>query len=173
MTTWQERLIEHLFQLAQREDRGALAALRRSLDEEAQSFAGAAQVIARVLPSELRRQQEEDAYLTAGLFALAPSDAGLPLPVALRRVAEGGASSIELRFTAMLAAGREDLPSHLRHAVTLVRSKGLELDWADLLDSLSGWSHASSYVQKRWARHFWASQSEKPESENIVEETLS
>ena len=173
MTTWQERLIEHLFQFVRREDRGALAALRRSLDEEPQSFAGAAQVIARVLPSDLRQQQEDDAYLVAGLFALAPAESGLPLPVALRRVADGGSSSIELPFTAMLAAGREDLPSHLRHAVTLVRSKGIDLDWTDVLDSLSGWNHSSGYVQKRWARHFWASQPEKPESDNTVEEALS
>lgn len=156
--SWHQRFIERLHELARDDDRAALAHLRRSLDQETRSFAAAAQVIARSLPRELTPWEEADAYLLAGLFALAPSSHGVPLAAALRQVAfSTGSSSIESRFTSLLAASREDVPTHLRHAVTLVRSAGLELDWSQLFDDLRRWGHPSGITQKKWARAFWGS----------------
>jgi CRISPR type I-E-associated protein CasB/Cse2 len=164
--SWHERLIDRLKELAENEDRAALASLRRSLDGEVQSFAGAARVVARFLPRDLKPWEENDAYLVAALFALAPSSSGLALARALRRVAtETGSTSIELRFTALLAASREDLPTHLRHAVTLTRGAGIDLDWAALLKDVLRWGAPSGATQKNWAREFWAS--------NTVDETTS
>lgn len=154
--SWHQRFIDRLKELD--DDRAALASLRRSLDGEAPSFAGAARVVARLLPRELNRWEEDDAYLVAGLFALAPSKSGVSLATALRRVATSSNSgSIELRFTALLAASREDLPTHLRHAVTLTRGAGVELDWASLLRDVLRWGAPSGTTQKLWAREFWAS----------------
>lgn len=156
--SWHEGFTDALKALARDDDRAALASLRRSLDGETQTFAGAARVIARYLPRQLDRWEEDDAYLVAALFALAPSTSGLRLASALRRVAQStGSSSIELRFTAMLASGREDLPTHLRHAVTLVRGAGVDLDWAALLRDVLRWGAPAGSTQKTWAREFWGS----------------
>lgn len=166
--SWHERFTDRLKELAEDDDRAALANLRRSLDGETQSFAGAARVVARFLPRELKPWEEEDAYLVAALFALAPSRTGNSLATALRRVAhETGSSSIELRFTALLAASREDLPTHLRHAVTLTRGAGIDLDWAALFRDILRWGAPSGTTQKLWAREFWASNFvEAPTSNN-------
>lgn len=156
--SWHERFIDRLHQLVRDDDRAALASLRRSLNEEAQSFAGAAQVIARNLPMTLPRYEEDDAYLLAALFALAPSTSGVPLGRALKLVANStGSTSIELRFTSLLASSREDLPTHLRHAITLIRGAGIEVDWAELFQDLRRWGSPSGITQKKWARQFWGS----------------
>lgn len=168
--SWHDRFIDRLCELARQDDRAALAALRRSLDEETASFAGAAQVVARSLPREIHTAAEADAYLIAALFALAPAERGLPLATCLRRVAADKESvSIELRFTSLLAASREDLPTHLRHAITLVRSQGLAVDWRGLFEDLRRWGHQSGKTQKQWARLFWGSD-ESPEVSTSLNE---
>lgn len=171
---WHKRFIERLHEICTRDDRASLARLRRSLDREVQSFAGAAQVIARSLPRDLPRWEEDDAYLLAGLFALAPSTSGKPLAAALRRVAQVSVStSIELRFTSLLSAGREDLTTHLRHAVTLVRGAGIDLDWKSLFADIRRWGHPEGYTQKHWASQFWGSADENDSTSNTTEGSTS
>jgi CRISPR system Cascade subunit CasB len=168
--SWHDGLINGLTELARDDDRAALANLRRSLDGETQSFAGAARVIARYLPRQLPRWEEDDAYFVAALFALAPSMSGLSLATALRRVAQSsGSQSIELRFTALLASSREDLPTHLRHAVTLTRSAGIDLDWSALIHDVLRWGSPAGSTQKKWAREFWGSTDLEDSTSNTAE----
>ncbi len=168
--SWHERFTDRLKELAEDDDRAALASLRRSLDGETQSFAGAARVVARFLPRELKPWEEDDSYLLAALFALAPSTSGVRLAEALRQVANAtGSGSIELRFTALLAASREDLPTHLRHAVTLTRGAGINLDWAALLRDVLRWSAPLGLTQKNWAREFWATNAVEDSTSNTAE----
>jgi CRISPR system Cascade subunit CasB len=169
--SWQERFIERLKELARDDDRAALASLRRSLDGETQSFAGAARIIARYLPRHLSRREEDDAYLVAALFALAPSSAGVSLASALRLANSTSSGSIELRFTALLASSREDLPTHLRHAVTLTRGFGIDLDWAALLRDVLRWGATLGITQKNWAREFWGSNDVEDSTPNTSEGT--
>jgi CRISPR system Cascade subunit CasB len=63
---------------------------------------------------------------------------------------------VQLRFRALLDADPEDLPNHLRHAVTLVRSRDLAIDYDELLQAVRWWGSENKNRQRRWAREFWA-----------------
>jgi len=149
-----EPLIAALERLAQTDDRAALAALRRSLAEDA--VAHAYPYVVPFLPREPGAWLERIYVLVAGLFALHPAVGSPSLAVALRRVRDAtGSRSIERRFVALLDAHPEDLGPHLRHAVALVRSADIPLDWNDLLQTLRVWN--TDWARRRWARDFWGS----------------
>jgi CRISPR system Cascade subunit CasB len=147
-------LIAYLEQLADRNDRAALAALRGSL-REGHSLE-ALRYVLPLLGKDAGGRAEDDACLVAGLFALHPERGSLTLASALRYVREGGSDSTEARFIALLAARREDLPTHLRHAVGLVAGKKLALEWNDLYTGIRWWDHEDDFVRRRWAADFWA-----------------
>lgn len=74
------------------------------------------------------------------------------------------AKNIERRFTALLVSRRADLPMRLRHAVSLLKSGNIEIDWAQLLVDLQEWRDGATDVyrldrhhtpQRRWAKAFW------------------
>jgi CRISPR type I-E-associated protein CasB/Cse2 len=147
-------LVDYLETLAGREDRATLARLRRSLQSE-HALDGLAVVLPFVSRDpRWRDRAEDDALLLARLFALHPEAGSLQLPEALRRLASAS-DSVELRFRALLSASREDLGEHLRHAVTLVASHGLAIDWRDLHDAIRYWDHPSDRTRRTWARAFW------------------
>ncbi len=157
MTTPEEHrdlLVHHLETLASRQERAALARLRASLQENR-----ALEGLPIVLPfvssrNTSTRQAEDDALLLAGLFALHPESGSSSLPSALRLLAQVS-DSVELRFRALLGADRVDLGPHLRHAVGLVASTGIGLDWVDLHRAIRFWNHPSNNTRRRWARAFW------------------
>lgn len=149
-----EPLISALERLVQAEDRAALAALRRSLAEDA--VAHAYPYVVPFFPGQASSWLERTYLLVAGLFALHPAVGPFSLGTALRRVRDmTGSSSIERRFVALLDAHPEDLGPHLRHAVALVRSKDIPLDWHDLLRTVREWN--MDWARRRWARDFWGS----------------
>lgn len=154
-TTRENALVDRLEELASRQDRGALARLRAGLQQDR-----ALEGLAIVLPYVARHgksadRDEDDAVLVAGLFSLHPDSGTMALPSALRVIAQTS-DSIELRFRALLTADRADLPAHLRHAVSLVASHGLAIDWRDLHNTVRFWDHPSSRSRRTWARAFWS-----------------
>jgi CRISPR system Cascade subunit CasB len=153
-TEHQDPLVDHLERLAAREDRATLARLRRTLQRE-HALDGLS-VVLPFIPRTSKRldQDENDALLVSGLFALHPESGAMTLPGALRVVAHTS-DSVELRFRAMLGASREDLPTHLRHAVSLVAGHGIAIDWRDLHAAVRWWNHPRDRVRRRWARAFW------------------
>lgn len=164
-TVHSHALVDRLEDLHRHDDRGALAALRRSLDGEAASFARAAPIVAPFVPSGTPRSDEQAAYLVAGLFALHPSSGGAreSFGRTFRRIAEQKDSkSLEARFVALLAASAEDLPTHLRHAVALARGEDVAVAWGQLLDDLLKWDHPDGFIQRRWASDYWASAATAP-----------
>jgi len=153
-TERRDTLVDHLKGLAGRQDRATLAVLRRTLQKE-----HALEGLSVVLPfvsrdGPWRDRAEDDALLVAGLFALHPESGSALLPAALQVVARTS-DSVELRFRALLGASREDLPVHLRHAVTLVASHSLAIDWRDVHRAIRYWDHPSDRARRRWARAFW------------------
>jgi CRISPR system Cascade subunit CasB len=169
LTDRQDPLVDHLKGLAAQEDRAALARLRRTLQKE-----HALDGLSVVLPFIPRKSKwpdrdENDALLVSGLFALHPESGSMTLPSALRIVAQTS-ESVELRFRAMLGASREDLPIHLRHAVSLVAGHGLAIDWRDLHDTIRWWDHPLDRARRRWARAFWASAENSETADNLREE---
>ena len=148
-----EVLVGALLRLAKREDRGALAALRRSLAPD--SVALAYPYVVPFLPREGGPWTERIYLLVAGLFALHPAQGAPSLGTAMRLVGiKSDSSSIERRFVALLDSHPDDLEVHLRHAIALVRSCEIALDWNDLLRTLLRWRFDSS--RRRWAHDFWA-----------------
>jgi len=160
--------VEHLESLRKREDRGALAALRRGLGHPPGTVPAMYPYVVPWLPKE--RQKETAYYLIAALFAYHPEKGGrgnLGDHFAAARDPQGDDTAIERRFTALLAAHPDDLSFYLRQAVSFLKSKDVPIDWHRLFYDVQRWGHPDSreYVQKDWARAFWGRrQREKEES---------
>jgi CRISPR type I-E-associated protein CasB/Cse2 len=158
----EDPLVARLEEIARGEDRATLAALRGSL-QEGHALEGL-RVVLPYLSRTSTRQAEDDGLLLAGLFALHPESGSLSLAGALRLLAVDS-ESVEQRFRALLAASRVDLGTHLRHAVSLVASKGHALDWHSLHRAIRHWEHDSDFVRRAWARDFWSPESNLDDSD--------
>jgi CRISPR system Cascade subunit CasB len=86
-------------------------------------------------------------------------------------VKERESESIEKRFVALLNSDEDDLPLHLRHAVSLLAAASIPLDWTRLLLDVQAWGHPERYVQRQWSRDFWGASA--PESETPSPEPAS
>jgi len=157
--------ITYLEGLAEREDRGALAALRRGLGQPPGTVAAMYPYVVPWLPADAPPWQEAAYYLIAALFALHPAPGGTGnLGESFRQAQDtepppaGEAqriSPVERRFTALLAAHPDDLPDHLRQTVSFLKSKEVAINWHQLLVDVQEWNRPDRRVQKEWARTFW------------------
>ncbi|MCC6555596.1 MAG: type I-E CRISPR-associated protein Cse2/CasB [Polyangiaceae bacterium] len=150
--------------VALRDDRAALAALRRGLGQTPGTAASLYPYVVPFLPKDATRWQEQTYFLIASLFALhpAPGGDGTSIGDALRRL-KGDSGSTEARFVALMESHPDDLALHLRHAVSLIRSKEIPIDWERLFGDVWHWTSESRWVQRRWARDFW---SDRPAADN-------
>jgi CRISPR system Cascade subunit CasB len=176
-----EKFTEFLESLYERDDRAALAALRRGLGR-APGEAGEMHryVVPRV--QGLSERQEDAYYTVAALFALYPGRSWRPTGDGSKRETNFGASfgllartnqesaSVERRFVALLNCRQEELPEHLRNAVSLLRSKEIPVNWAQLIVGINRWNYEDRRVQREWARAFW---SLAVESESVDDTALS
>jgi CRISPR system Cascade subunit CasB len=141
-----------------REDRGALAALRRGLGQPPGTVADMYRYVVPWLPAEPGRQREAAYYALAALFAYHPAAGGtgnMGDHFAHTRDPKSDDTAIERRFTALLAAHPDDLEFYLRQAISFLRSKEVPVNWHQLLADVLHWGHPERYVQKGWARAFW------------------
>ena len=151
--------IEYLESLRDSEQRGALAALRRGLGRPVGAEPEMLRYVVPWLPVETSPWQEEPYFLVASLFSLhakpgGSGDMGRHLADAVTRQQRNEA--VERRLTALLAAHRDDLPYHLRQAVSLLRSCDVPIAWSRLLKDIQNWDHPDRWVQRNWARSFWS-----------------
>jgi CRISPR system Cascade subunit CasB len=147
----EERFVSFLHALAAREDRGALAALRRGLGRPPP--AEMLRLVERYVPED-RPWARDWYYLTAALFGLHPESGGRGnLGETFRQL--GDNESAQKRFVALLDSHADDLPHRLRQAVGLARSKNAAIDWLQLLTDLLRWDSENRTVQTRWARAYW------------------
>lgn len=167
-----ERFVEYLEGL--REDRGAMAALRRTLAFDPGEL-GDTRAYRYVEPFV----QDEEGwrwqayYLVAGLYALHPDGEKLSLAEALSQVwhEEDRPRSLEERFLALLDADSDQLPDRLRRVVSYLKAKRKGVNYQRLLEDLLGWFNPGRRVQRRWAREFYrAAQIAPAESEEMQEE---
>ena len=141
-----------------------------------------------------RDDDEEILFLAATLFAIYPSAPGPErgsFGATFRRLSamrEGkefplmGArvGPTERRFAELLDAEwggadplrADDLRWRLRQAVRILRAARIAPDWPRLLRDLRGWNLEDRPVQKRWARDFYAvqSESEPVDSDDVHDE---
>lgn len=162
-TSREERFINSLEDLIEKNDRAALAALRRGLGKQA----GAAMEMHRYVVPHLYGMQyqndEKPYYIVAALVGLYPIvswrsganryDTNLGASLALLKQESG--DSLERRFVALLNAHANELPEHLRQAISLLKSKDKPVDWLQLLNDTKRWDSEDNRVQRRWAKGFW------------------
>jgi CRISPR system Cascade subunit CasB len=147
------RFVEHLDALARREDRGALAALRRGLGKPPGTVTAMLPFVVPFLPE--RRDEHAAYFLVASLFALHPEGAAEGnLGTTFKQL--GDHESAQKRFVALLDCHADELGDHLRHAISLARSKQVRVNYGLLLDHVLAWSADDRWVQRAWAAEYWA-----------------
>lgn len=156
-----QAFIASLYALVAREDRAALAALRRGLGKRPGQVA---EMFPYVVPycSQMSASRQNDYFLVAALFAIHQGLSGASdryrnnLGASYRTLrAATDSRSIEQRFVALLNADREDLDAHLRHTISLMKAHDINVDWAQLLRDLHGWEWESRSIQRRWSQAYW------------------
>jgi len=149
--------VTYLESLAEKENRGALAALRRGLGQPPGTVAEMYRYVIPFLPDDPKPWQENAYYLVAALYAYHPD--ATPYGNVGKHLAntrsEGGEDALERRFTALLAAHADDLPEYLRQAVSFLKSKDQPVNWHQIIRDLQTWGHPDRFVQKQWANAFW------------------
>ncbi|MCC5877793.1 MAG: type I-E CRISPR-associated protein Cse2/CasB [Candidatus Sumerlaeia bacterium] len=151
--------------------RGVIADLRRGARTAPMVPPRVFKHVARFFPEEEKgssgRHKVDAMLITACLFATHPSppeNRGENLGGTLRRVrAKRESDSIEKRFLAMLTAGPDELPNHLRHAVSLAKASDVKIDWHQLQRDIENLIGPVDYWRRRttehWARQFWQHES--------------
>jgi CRISPR system Cascade subunit CasB len=162
MSSLEERFIDRLQKLAEGQERGALASLRRGLGQPPGTVADMYRYVEPFLGEQGSgaRFKESAFYLVAALFALHPKstdEGNIGTHLAKTRT-DSGADALERRFTALLAAHPDDLPEYLRQSISFLKSKDVPVNWNQLLWDLQNWEKREDpkySVQKKWARSFW------------------
>lgn len=160
------RLVSGLQRLVEREERAALASLRRGLGKPPGAAPDMFPVIVPLLPpGRIATSDEAVAYAVASLFAShSASWTGegdgrwsRNFGASMRRLGDETTSQgASRRITALLASDRERLDDHLRGAVSLLKAKNVPVDWEQLTWDLLQWDRDDRTVQRRWASAFWA-----------------
>ena len=160
MTEHADRFVAHLTGLKER-DRGALAALRRSLAFEPGAFPGAFPYVERFAGATAHERDPRRLalYVVAGLFARHPVNDSRTFAAAWAELMRRrDSASIEQRFVALLGADPENIVQYLRQAISLLEVERIGFDYAQLLDDLSYWMNPHrdpSRLRQRWARDFY------------------
>jgi CRISPR system Cascade subunit CasB len=151
---------------SRREDRATLAVLRRGLGHPPGTVAEMYRYVVPWLSDDTPPWREAAFYTIAALFAYHPECGGrgnMGDHFAQARAGVGDETAIERRFSVLLSAHPEDLPFHLRQAVSFLRSKDVPVNWHQLLIDMDAWGHPDGYVQRRWARAFWGRRAQEEE----------
>lgn len=165
-------LVEFLETLRDRDDRAAMAKLRRGLGKRMGS-PDMYPFVVHFLPKS--RWMQEYCFLIASLFALHPDSAPSGRTMGgVFRLIQGAdhTESIEKRFIRLLESDRDDVGNHLKQAISLAKSKGVAIDYHRLMADLLHWNHEDRFVQLAWAREYWNKKQEnKPNETQEGEQT--
>jgi CRISPR system Cascade subunit CasB len=174
METKTHPFVEYLETLRTRDDRGALAALRRGLGEAPGTVPAMYPYVVRHLPAGVKPWEEDTYYTVAALFAYHAQEGGTGnigssfaqvRREAGRKNPNADHTALERRFTALLAAHPDDLPFYLRQAVSFLKANSVPINWHQLFYDMRAWGHPNRYVQKQWAQGFWGRQKREKEEE--------
>lgn len=174
-------LVKRLIELAKKQDRGALAALRTGCGKPPGTAPRMFPIVAPFLTSD-EGPSTQAAFITAALFASHPEHAetsslGASLWRATKRdtnsTGKHGEQGVEARFAAALDAAKEDLPRHLEGLVSLCESAGVAINWHrfywDVRTLLGDEEDKQIKTRTRWAREFWRGPSETEETNDPKE----
>jgi len=160
--TAKSAFVESLEDLVKKGDRAGLATLRKGLGKEPGTVTEMYKYVYSRIPGQTNPFDEKIYFLTASLFALwhqgkqkLEGDFEGDLGKTFRQVNKKMESeSIKERFTAIINSHFDDLFNHLRHAVSLAKSKDVPVNWSFLLEDLKWWNNDDKRVQKKWMKSF-------------------
>jgi CRISPR system Cascade subunit CasB len=152
-------------------DTGAKADLKRALSGEDRHLRNA---YALVLPYLGDIEWQQDVWiLVAALSAYYPQDIRPEqrnFGFSCRNIDPSNDSrGADRRFRALLDTSLTDIRSPLTNLVRQMKSKGIRIDYPQLLTDLLQWEHSNQYIQDRWARTFWGAAS--PEKRDSIDST--
>jgi CRISPR type I-E-associated protein CasB/Cse2 len=52
------------------------------------------------------------------------------------------------------------LPFYLRREIHFLTNEGKRVNWANLLNDILRWQRSDRWVQRKWAKHYFATQAE-------------
>ncbi|MBP6929080.1 MAG: type I-E CRISPR-associated protein Cse2/CasB [Caldisericia bacterium] len=148
--------------LVKKGDRAGLATLRKGLGKEPGTVTEMYKYVYSRIPGQTSPFDEKIYFLTASLFALwhqgkqkLEKDFEGDFGKTFRQISKNSESeSIKERFTAIINSHFDDLPNHLRHAVSLAKSKDVAINWSFLLEDLKWWNNDDKRVQRKWMKSF-------------------
>jgi len=138
-------------------DAGDKAKLKRDAGKpitEAQSIG----LFYRLLPYGLRRESDEEKYfIVATLYPLGKSGNVGNFGASLREARnDKNKKGLDRRVEILLDADSEQLRFRLRQAVKFLKSNEVPINWQTLLEDLLRWNPTNRFVQKEWARAYFA-----------------
>lgn len=138
-------------------DAGGRARLKRCAGRPLTASPEALGLFYRLLPPGVPVWQEETYFLLATLYPLADAgDTGNLGAALLRARSPQNERGLDRRLEVLLDADEGQLPFRLRQAVRFLQSNRVPVSWAQLLHDLLRWNHPERYVQKAWARAYYA-----------------
>lgn len=153
-------VVGYLKNLAARQDRAALAHLRRGLGRKPGESMEMYPYVGRFIGERTDVSHDRAVFLISALFAdysNAAQNVG-DLGRSVRQLAKDtGSDSIERRFVALLDAEADDLHYYLRQMVGLLKANEIPLNWNALFNDIRYWGNPNRGVQRKWARSFWGS----------------
>ena len=133
------------------------ARLKRNAGRSISEARGINTLIYYLLPHSLSPAQEEMYFLVATLFPLADASSTGSLGKALRQAAgKNNRKGLDRRIEALLDADASQLPFRLRQTIHYLHSCRVRVNWAGLLSDLLQWNHPDRFVQRSWARDYYA-----------------
>jgi CRISPR system Cascade subunit CasB len=145
-------------------DAGDRARLKRNAGNRLnESSRAAALFYNKVLPYGVPPWAEDWYFLVATFYPLEKETSGAPPPnfgLSLRQVRNSeNEAGLDRRVERLLDADEQQLPFHLRQPIHFLTSNRGRVDWGQLLNDLLRWSHPERYIQRKWARAYFAKQS--------------
>lgn len=154
-------IIKMLEKMAEKDSK-VRAVLKRSLAFEPGTYPQAFPYVEPRLNDADGNWKRKVYYLVAGLWALhwregRGTGESLPLLCGSLYLAKDSSPSIENRFISLLDADEDQLAHRLRQMVALLKEYSIDFD--ALLKDLIQWHHEDKYIQTRWARAFYPTES--------------
>lgn len=155
----QKRVTDFITNL-NRLDRGELSRLKRCAGKSLEETHRAIGLFYRLLPYPTPSREDEPLFwLVATHFPLVKNGGKGNFGAALRKVrSEENKNGLDRRLEALLDADGTRLIYRLSQAVRFLHTnaKDIQMNWAGLLLDLLQWQHPDHYVQKAWAKAYFA-----------------
>ncbi|MBD3226734.1 MAG: type I-E CRISPR-associated protein Cse2/CasB [Candidatus Lokiarchaeota archaeon] len=162
--------IGYLEDMKKREDRGALAALRRGLQYELGECIDMYPYVIPWIKNIKSKWEKNMHFLIASLYAYYPETTNRGnLGDVFRKLylKRKNNKSLEQRFISLLKSNPEDLPFHVRQAVSLAKSENIPINWNELFYDLKRWPYETRFPPyEKWAKSFWKRKTNEEENKN-------